>query len=80
MGGAGGTASKIAGSVFSALMGEKPVPKEKESEASRRAKDAGTPSQRRQELMRQLSREIPQETERDAEYEVDKGRERQRGS
>jgi Relaxase/Mobilisation nuclease domain len=76
---AGAVASRLAGSVFSALMGEKPVPKEKESKASQRAKDASTPSQRRQELMRQLSREIPQETERDAEYEADKGRERSRG-
>jgi hypothetical protein len=76
---AGSTASKIGGSVFSALMGEKPTPKEKESEASKQAKAAGTPSQRRHELMRQLSREVPQETERDAGYEADKGRERSRG-
>jgi hypothetical protein len=76
---AGGVASKIGGSVFSALMGEKPVPKVKESDVVKRAKDAATPSQRRQELMRQLSREVPQETERDAEYEIDKGRERRRG-
>jgi hypothetical protein len=75
---AGGVASKIGGSVFSALMGEKPAPKEKEPETAKLAK-AATPSQRRQELMRQLSREIPQETERDAEYEVDRGRERTRG-
>jgi len=61
-------------------MGEKPTPKVKESDAVKRAKDAATPSQRRQELMRQLSREIPQEQERDAEYEIDKGRERRRGS
>lgn len=76
---AGSTASKIGGSIFSALMGEKPTPKEKESDASKQAKAAGTPSQRRQELMRQLSREVPVETERDAEYEIDKGRERTRG-
>jgi hypothetical protein len=75
---AGAVASRLAGSVFSALMGEKPVPKEKESEASQRAKDAGTPSERRQELMRQLSREIPPEAERDAEYERDRS-ERDRG-
>jgi hypothetical protein len=72
-------AAKIGGSVFSALMGEKPVPKPKESEASKQAKSAGVPSARRQELMRQLAREISQETERDAEYEADKGRERSRG-
>jgi hypothetical protein len=76
---AGGVASKIGGSVFSALMGEKPVPKAKESESTKQAKAAATPSQRRQELMRQLSREVSQETERDAEYEADKGRERTRG-
>jgi hypothetical protein len=79
MSGAGATASKVAGSMFSALMGEKPKPKPKESETSKQAKAAGTPSARRQELMRQLSREVPQETERDAEYETDKGRERSRG-
>jgi hypothetical protein len=79
--GAARTAVKIADSVFSALMGEKPSPpKEKESETSQQAKDAATPSPRRQELMRQLSREITQETERDAEIELDRGRERQRGS
>jgi hypothetical protein len=79
MRGAGATASKIAGSVFSALMGEKPTPKEKESDTSAQAKNAGMPSEHRQQLMRQLSREVPQETERDAEYEIDKGRERSRG-
>jgi hypothetical protein len=72
-------AAKIAGSVFSALMGESPTPKEKESDSAPDTKGEATPSQRRQELMRQLSREIPQETERDAEYEADKGRERSRG-
>ena len=75
----GSTASKIGGSLFSALMGEKPTPKEKESESSKQAKDAANPSQRRQELMRQLSREVSQESERDAEIEADKGRERSRG-
>jgi hypothetical protein len=77
---AGPVVAKVADSVFSALMGEKPKPKPKESETSKQAKAAGTPSARRQELMRQLSREVPTETERDAEYEVDKGRERTRGS
>lgn|GEM_PF-3198773 len=76
---AGSTASKIAGSMFSALMGESPTPKEKESDTSANTKSEGMPSERRQQLMRQLSREIPQETERDAEYEADKGRERSRG-
>jgi hypothetical protein len=81
---AGSTAAKIGGSIFSALMGEAPQPKERESDATKQGRDAATPSQRRQELMRQLSREIPSETERDAEYERDRierdrGRERTRG-
>lgn len=81
---AGSTASKLAGSAFSALMGEKPVPKEQESDSTKQGRDSATPSQKRQELMRQLSREVPSETERDAEYEKDRneqdrGRERPRG-
>jgi hypothetical protein len=72
------TAVKVADSVFSALMGEKPSPPKK-PDPSQQAQDAATPSQRRQELMRQLSREIPQETERDAEIELDQGRQRTRG-
>ena len=72
------TVSKVADSVFSAFMGEKPIPKEKDTDASLRAQDT-SPSPRRQELMRQLSREIPQETERDAEIEADRGRQRDRG-
>ena len=72
------TVSKVADSVLSAFMGEKPVPKQKDTDASLRAQDT-TPSPRRQELMRQLSREIPQETERDAEIETDRGRQRDRG-
>lgn len=79
MRGTGHVVAKVADSVFSALMGEKPAPKEKESDMAKQAKAAATSSQRRQELMRQLSREVPTETERDAEYEVDKGRERRRG-
>jgi hypothetical protein len=80
MRGASRTASKIAGSMFSALMGEKPAPpKEKESDMSAQAKSEGMASERRQQLTRQLSREVSQETERDAEYEIDKGRERSRG-
>ena len=76
-------ASKIGGSIFSALMGEKPTPKPKESDATKQGRDAATPSPQRQDLMRQLSREIPSETERDAEYERDRnehdrGRERSR--
>jgi hypothetical protein len=71
-------AAKIAGSIFSALMGEKPAPP-KEAQTSPDTKSEGMPSERRQQLMRQLSREVSQETERDAEYEIDKGRERSRG-
>ena len=78
LGGAVVTVSKVADSVLSAFMGEKPAPKPKTSDASSRAQDT-TPSPRRQELMRQLSREIPQETERDAEIEADRGRQRDRG-
>jgi hypothetical protein len=71
-----GTAAKVAGSVLSAFMGEKPAVKAPSS--SQKSQDT-TPSPRRQELMRQLSREIPQEAERDAEIEVDRGRQRDRG-
>ena len=78
VGRAKGTAVKIADSVFSALMGEKPSPP-KRPDPSQQAQDAATPSQRRQELMRQLSREIPQGTEQDAEIELDQGRQRTRG-
>lgn len=78
LGGAVVTVSKVADSVLSAFMGEKPAPKQKDPDASSRAQDT-TPSPRRQELMRQLSREIPQETERDAEIEADRGRQRDRG-
>ncbi len=78
LGGAVVTVSKVADSVLSAFMGEKPAPKQKDADASSRAQDT-TPSPRRQELMRQLSREIPQETERDAEIEADRGRQRDRG-
>ena len=71
------TAVKIADSIFSALMGEKPSPPKK-PDPSQQAQDT-TPSQRRQELMRQLSREIPQGMEQDAEIELDQGRQRTRG-
>ena len=63
--------------MFSALMGEKPSPRKK-PDPSQQAQDT-TPSQRRQELMRQLSREIPQGMEQDAEIELDQGRQRTRG-
>ncbi|MDH6258429.1 relaxase/mobilization nuclease domain-containing protein [Bradyrhizobium sp. BR13661] len=70
---------KVADALFSALMGEKPAPKPKEADKAPHVQEAAQPSQRRQELMRQLSREIPSETERDAEIERDRGRERDRG-
>jgi hypothetical protein len=73
------SAGKVADSIFSALMGESPSPKPKEPDQPSHVRDESQPSQRRQELMRQLSREIPQETERDAEIERDRGRERDRG-
>ena len=79
VGGAVVTVSKVADGLLSAFMGETPRPKEKKSDdVSAQAQDT-TPSPRRQELMRQLSREIPQETERDAEIEADRGRQRDRG-
>jgi hypothetical protein len=77
VGRAKGTAVKVADSIFSALMGEKPSPPKK-PDPSQQAQDT-TPSQRRQELMRQLSREIPQGMEQDAEIELDQGRQRTRG-
>lgn len=77
VGRAKGTAVKVADSVFSALMGEKPSPRKK-PDPSQQAQDAA-PSQRRQDLMRQLSREIPQGMEQDAEIELDQGRQRTRG-
>jgi hypothetical protein len=78
VGRAKGTAVKVADSIFSALMGEKPSPPKK-PDPSQHALDTATPSQRRQELMRLLSREIPQGMEQDAEIEIDRGRQRTRG-
>jgi relaxase-like protein len=77
VGRAKGTAVKVADSIFSALMGERPSPPKK-PDPSQQAQDT-TPSQRRQDLMRQLSREIPQGMEQDAEIELDQGRQRTRG-
>jgi hypothetical protein len=77
VGRAKGTAVKVADSIFSALMGEKPSPPKK-PDRSQQVQDAA-PSQRRQDLMRQLSREIPQGMEQDAEIELDQGRQRTRG-
>lgn len=70
-------AGKLGGGIFSALMGEtsSPSPKPKA-----RPPESDTQVQQRQQLMRQLSREISAETQRDAEIELDRGRERRRGS
>ena len=71
--------AKIAGSLFKALLGESSTPEPKKSEPKPHEQQQDAASQRRQELMRQLSRDIPAETERDAEIERDRGRERDRG-
>jgi hypothetical protein len=71
--------AKIADGLFKALLGETPTPEPKKSEAAPHEHQQDTASQRRQELMRQLSREVPAETERDAKIEHDRGRERDRG-
>ena len=74
---AGSAAGKIGGSIFSALMGEtRSQPKERKGTPPPQAPDAQ--EQRRQDLMRQLSRPVAAENERDAEIELDKGRERRR--
>jgi hypothetical protein len=70
---------KVGDSLFKALLGESPTPEPKKSEPSPHEQQQDAASQRRQELMRQLSRDIPAETERDAEIERDRGRERDRG-
>jgi hypothetical protein len=67
---------RVGGSLTRILMGGPPKPKEADAPHVREER---TQSQRRQELMRQLSREVPQETERDAEIERDRGRQRDRG-
>jgi hypothetical protein len=71
--------AKIGGSLFKALLGETPTPEPKKSEPAPHEQQQDAASQRRQELMRQLSREVPAETERDAEIERDRGRQRDRG-
>jgi hypothetical protein len=70
---------KIGDSLFKALLGETPTPEPKKSEPAPHEHQQDTASQRRQELMRYLSREVPAETEREAEIERDRGRERDRG-
>ncbi|MCP3385956.1 relaxase/mobilization nuclease domain-containing protein [Bradyrhizobium sp. CCGUVB4N] len=78
-----GPAVKVADGLFKALIGESSTPRPKTPGPAPHEQQADAQSQRRQELMRQLSREIPQETERDAEFERDRierdrGRERSR--
>lgn len=65
--------------LFKALLGESSTPQPKQSKSSPQVQEQNTASQRRQELMRQLSREVPAETERDTKIERDRGRERDRG-
>ena len=74
---AGSVASKVGGSLFSALMGEKPAPTKKSATPQHKAAEDAQ-SQRRQEFLRQLSRDVTPEGERDAEIELDRGRERTR--
>lgn len=68
---------RVKGSLTSILMGG-PPPKPKEKEEPH-VREANAQTQRRQELMRQLSREVSPESERDAIFERDRGRERDRG-
>jgi hypothetical protein len=74
---AGSVASRVGGSLFSALMGEKPAPAKKSATPQHKAAEDAQ-SQRRQDFLRQLSREVTPEGERDAENERDRGRERTR--
>ena len=74
---AGSAAGKIGGSIFSALMGETPA-KSKKLDPAPNPQATDAQEQRRQDLMRQLSRPVTAENERDAEMELDKGRERRR--
>jgi hypothetical protein len=67
---------RVKGSISSILMGGPAKPREKEEPHVR---EANAQAQRRQDLMRQLSREVSSETERDAIIERDRGRERDRG-
>jgi relaxase-like protein len=91
------TAGKLAGALFSALLGESPSPKQgKDYEKAPLDAGAAQPrpdieeavhreqeqkSARRQKYLRDYSREVPDEKQRDADIERDqtKGRERTRG-
>lgn len=67
----------LADGLFRALMGESSAPRPKPRELP---PEPDSQAQRRHDLMRQLGREVTAETQRDAEIELDKGRERTRGS
>ena len=70
------TLGGIGGGIFKALMGESPTPPQPKPKAS---PEQDSQAQIREQLMRQLSRPVSSETQRDAEIELDKGRERRRG-
>ncbi|WP_426422554.1 relaxase/mobilization nuclease domain-containing protein [Bradyrhizobium genosp. A] len=67
---------RVGDTLFNALLGEKPAPKPTISASRLEEQEA---SKRRQDLFRQLSREVPPESEHDAIIEHDRGRERTRG-
>lgn len=73
---AGGIVAGLADGLFKALIGEASTPTAKPKVPT---PQPDSEAQRRQELMRQLSREVTPETQRDAEIELDRGRERRRG-
>ncbi len=75
---AGSVAGRIGGSLFSALMGESPAPSPRTKSKEPEAVD-NSQAQLRQELMRQLSRDVPPEQQRDAEIEVRQKQDRDRG-
>jgi len=69
-------AGGIAEGIFSGLMGERPSPPPPKPKAN---PEQDSQAKYREQLMRELSRPVPAETQRDAEIELDKGRERRRG-
>jgi hypothetical protein len=74
----GPSGGRVANSVFNALMGETPAPRPKETEAPI-AKEQQASLQKWQELLREMSHEVPLEKEQDAKIARDRGRERDRG-
>jgi Relaxase/Mobilisation nuclease domain len=75
LGPSGGAA---ANSLFNALMGETPAPKPKDAEPPH-VKEQQSALQKWQELLREMSHEVPLEKEQDAKISRDRGRERDRG-